>query len=96
MGVLPLGSLPAPDRRPKRSLHFAAGEALLVCGADNGAIYVWDTAARLLVDDYQQRHKVLIRLCPVIALNPGLPLGEPPAPSEALEALRPSFWAGEF
>ena len=64
MGVLPLGSLPAPDRRPKRSLQYAAAEALLVCGADNGAIYVWDTAARQLVDDYQQRHKVLTYHCP--------------------------------
>ena len=61
MGVLPLGALPAPDRRPKRSLHFASGEALLVCGADNGALLVWDTAARLLLDNYQQRHKVRIR-----------------------------------
>lgn len=58
VGVVPLAVLPAPDRRPKRSLHYADGESLLACGADNGAIYVWDTATRIRVDDYQHRHQV--------------------------------------
>ena len=58
VGVVPLAMLPAPDDWPRRSLHYADGEPLLVSCADNGAISVWDTATQIMVDDYQHRHQV--------------------------------------
>ncbi len=60
VGVVPLGALPGANRRPKRSLHYAdgCGGALLACGSDGGAVYVFDVEQKALVDDYDKRHQV--------------------------------------
>ena len=61
VGVVPLAALPGgANRRPKRSLHYAdaCGGALLACGSDGGAVYVFDVEQKALVDDYDKRHQV--------------------------------------
>ena len=60
VGIVPLASLPGANRRPKRSLHYAdaCNGALLACGSDGGAVYVFDVEQKTLVDDYDRRHQV--------------------------------------
>ena len=65
VGVVPLAALPGANRRPKRSLHYAdgCGGALLACGSDGGAVYVFDVQQKALVDDYDKRHQVRACCC---------------------------------